>query len=707
MRTSTTWRSPSCKTQILAGTALSLLASAVLSPALADEIYVKAQKRSERVEDVPISISAVTAEQLEKQSITEVMFLQQVVPSLRLTRSGTFVQPTIRGIGSQVALPGLPQNITTYVDGYYVPTPAVSNFNLVNAAGVNVLKGPQGTLFGYNTTGGAIQITTQDPQHEPSGMARIGYGRFNHASFAFYGTTGVSEDLAVDLAAAYERGDGYVTNIFTGDEDAGEFDQYYVRSKVLWTPSDNARFTLGFSHSYEDDPRTQNVVARDQFSIAIAVPGAIIPDAPRIIAHDTPGYSRFESTSITLTSEFDLGFATLTSLTGFRKDKVEQGLDYEASSAALNFSHWTVPDETFTQEINLASAEGGRLNWVLGGFYLHTKDDYDYNTNGSSIFDSSNKTQSVAVFFDATYEIADSLFITGGGRYTWDKPEVYSYLYPFDSELIAEASFDDFTARGVIRYEPTESSSIYASFSQGYKAGALPASAFSATPIGPETINGYELGYKVNTGTVMANLAAFYYDYKDIQVTSYGAGGASTTVNAAKAESYGVDGDITWAVTPDFEVNLSASYVHAEYVDFPNATIGSIDDDPMSMTYGTITTSLFDATGSRVERTPRFSGNIGFDYGWDFAGGRMGLNGNVFYSGEYKFDVAGVLTQPEHVLVNLRATWIDPTERWELAAFGTNVTGEEYFRSSFIDPYAARTVYAEPAEWGVSVTAHF
>jgi len=707
------WGARDNKVQLLAGVAFAA-ATLFAAPAMAQnqsdqaaseesgEIVVTAQRRAEQLEDVPISIANVSGEDLETMSLGDVMALPQAVPSLRITRAGTFVQPSIRGIGSQVALPGLPQNITTYVDGYYVPTAGSTNFSLINIDAVNVLKGPQGTLFGYNTTGGAIQVNTRRPQHNPSGFVRGGYGADNTASLGFYGTAGLSDTLAVDLAAYYEQGDGFMTNIVNGDDDAGAYDQGYFRAQALIEPTDGISFRIAIAHSDEDDPRTQNVVARDGITIAAPIPGVIISTVPEEISHNQVGWARFTSNSLTITSDFDLGFATLTSYTGYREDTISQGLDYDASSAALNFSNWRVPNSTFTQEFNLTSNPSDNpLSWVLGAFYMHTEDEYDYNTNGFDIFDSVNKTISYAVFADGTYEVSDNLFVTLGGRYTWDNPQVHSFLYPFVLTTNAEADFSDFTGRAVVRYEFNENSNVYASFTQGYKAGALPASSFSTVPIEPESIDGYEVGFKTFTGPLRLDLAAFYYDYQDVQVTSYGAGGSSVTVNAAGVESYGVDAMIAWDVTPDLTLTLNGGWTQAEYTSFPNAT-GFVFNAGL----GTITTVLVDASGTRVERTPEFSGNFAVDYGFDLGGGRMGLNANLFYTGDFTFDAAGLLPQDSYTLLNVRATWTDPSERFDFSVFGTNLTDETYFVSSFIDPYAARAVYGDPALWGVSLTMH-
>ena len=670
------------------------------------EIVVTAQKRAERQEDVPVSISIVSGDALFQRGVDDVASLPQSVPALRITYAGTFVQPTIRGIGSQVALPGLPQNIPTYVDGYYVPDPAADNFNLVNTESVSVLKGPQGTLFGYNSTGGAIQITTRDPQQETSGLVRAGYASFNHLSTAFYGTTGLTDTLAVDTAAAFDRSDGYDKNIYTGDKNFGEYSDWYVRSKVKWTPVDGVSFLLAYYHNFNDNPFTQDVVARNRETVSIATPGALIPAGPREVAISTPSYSRLISDSYTLTSKFNLGFADLTSYTGYRTDTEDQALDYDASAPAVNGSAWTVPDKTTTQELDLTSKSGGRFNWVLGGFYMHAVDSYDYRTNGNPVFTSKNSTDSWAAFADGTYQVLDDLYFTAGTRYTTDHPWVAFDLIPLSFAEKGGVNFDNVSSRGVLRYKLTPDSNVYGSFTQGYKAGGLPASDFSLVPVKPEKINAYEVGYKVAQNAIRFNAAAFYYDYKDVQVTTYQFFG-STVANAASVHIYGLDADLTLQVTPDFDFTLSGAYAHARYENFPDASAWSQNLNPASPAYGVISQVGYDATGLPVERAPSFSGSLSANYGLDVASGRLVLNGNLFYTTKYYFDVAEQAPQNAYAVLNLRATWTDPTKHYDVSVFGTNVTNTKYYISSFIDPSAFRSVYGQPAMFGGNVTFHF
>jgi iron complex outermembrane receptor protein len=682
------------------------------------EIVITAQRRSERLQDVPISITSVTGAALEQKGIIDVAQLPQAIPSLRIDYAGNTVQPSIRGVGSQVAGPGFVSNVGVYVDGYYIPSPGATDINLVDISRVNVLKGPQGTLFGYNATGGAIQITTPTPEQETSGFARVGYGSHNDVNAAFFATTGITPMLAFNIAGSFDRGDGYITNIVTQDHKAGEYHTWSVRPKLLFTPTDNMSFLLVYAHSYNDDPWTNNSIARDKQTIGTIVPGNIIATDRSQVSNNAPNYVHLTSDSATLTSGFKFDFADLTSYTGWRRDLVSQGLEYDDTPANIYAAQWTIPDTTFTQEFDLASKSGGPLQWVVGAFYMDLKDVYHYNTSSAvspsgtgapfnPLFTSTNDTKSAAAFGDVTYQVTDKVFLTAGGRYSHDESCLSFDLYPVPLIGNGCTTFTNFSPRAVARYQIDSQSSVYGSFTEGYKSGTLPGSSFSFTPVEPEKIHAFEVGYKIANSAVQFNTAAFYYNYKDIQITAYGANGVSTTRNAAAAHIYGLDGDLTWDVTTDFALNVSGAYTHARYANFPNAIGFRQDLVPASPTFGQFGAFNINADGLFVQRTPDFAGSVGGSYGFSVGGGRLVLNANLFYTSKFYFDSVEQLPQGAYSLLNLRGTWTDRTGRYAVSLFGTNVTDKKYFAQNFTDTFASRAVYGPPALVGGTFTVHF
>lgn len=704
----------------LAFSTSALAQDAVAAAEVADtsnDIIVTAQKRSERLQDVPISIQAMTSAEIERKGVMQVSALPQAIPALRINYAGTNIQPSIRGIGSLVAGPGLYANIPVYIDGYYVPSPGASDFDLINIAAVNVLKGPQGTLFGFNATGGAIQLITRDPQFDPTMIARLTVGTHGQLGATFYGSTGITSNLAMDVAASYAQGDGFTRNIVTNDQDAGAYDRWSVRTKLLWEPTDGISFKLAYAHRQESNPRAVLTSARDGATVGINVPGNIIASDRDEVSMTGPAFFRVRSDSVTLTSNFDLGFADLTSYTGYRYDRIDQGLDYDTTPANIYSVIAAIPDKTITQEFNLTSKPGGPLSWVVGAFYMDATNTYHFNVNTpggegygapfTRLFNTENNLKSYAVFADATYEVIDNLFLTAGGRYSINKPHLNYELVKAGISDSGGTTFRDFSPRAVIRYEVSPQSSVYASYTKGYKTGTLPGSSFSLTPVDPETINAFEAGYKLANSLLRFNIAAYYYDYRDIQVTAYGTNGAGITRNAAKAEIYGLDGDLAINVTEDFSLNIGAAYTHAEYKDFPDA-IGMVQVlDPTAPNYGMFTNVNIDASGLPVARTPRFAGNIGASYGVDLADARLVLNANLFHTSSFFFDSVKQLPQAAYQVLNLKATWTDPSDTIDVSVFGTNVTNTKYRAYSQVDSYSIRQTWGEPSMVGVSFTARY
>jgi iron complex outermembrane recepter protein len=187
------------------------------------DIVVTAQRREEKAKDVPITLTTITAEALGQGDVQQLSDIAKLTPALRFDNYGGFVQPTIRGVGTAVSASGAGSNVGIYVDGFYAPNPLSNDFQLLNVSSVTVLKGPQGTLFGRNSTGGAIQVTTSDPSAETRGIAEVSYGRFNSQKYQAYITTG-SDTIAFDLAALYRKGDGFVRNIVTGSKKDAAYD---------------------------------------------------------------------------------------------------------------------------------------------------------------------------------------------------------------------------------------------------------------------------------------------------------------------------------------------------------------------------------------------------------------------------------------------------------------------------------------------------
>jgi iron complex outermembrane receptor protein len=681
------------------------------APASDGDIIVTAQRRDEKLTDVPISVTVLNADALNRSGVGATGDLGKVTPGLTMDRSGPFSQPTIRGIGSSVTGPGIGTSIATYIDGFYQPSTVSNDFQLADISSVQVLKGPQGTLFGRNSTGGAILVSTMDPTFDFSGSASVSYARFDEFRANAVVSGGLTDTLAAYGSVFYRSYKGFARDVVTGDHDQ-QSDQVVLRGKILWKPTDSFKMTLAYAHGDVDDPYGVAQTAYRGVSAAVGKPGAIVPTGRRDTAATERPFTHINYDSIYLTGELDLGGATLKSYTGWRDEVSRVRLDSDKSNYAFQTIGFEPRDRTFTQEFNLSSNGNGPLQWVLGAYYYRDRAAYnnlEVTPEGGSAFkflDAGLNTDAYALFADVTYEVVDRLFLTGGLRYNHEKTEgTFASILDGYTPTSASKNFNNVSPRAVIRYELTPRSNVYASFNVGYKAGTFNSTGLSTTPVNPEKVLAYELGYKMSSGGTRFEAAGFYYDYRDLQVTSYvnvaGAGSTALLTNAAKARIWGLDASLSQALTGGLRVELGASYVDAQYKSFPGATHYLYDGA------GNITVSPDDASGNPMIRTPKFTGRVALDYETDVGGGAMRANLSYSYRSKVNFDPFGETRQGGYGLLDARISWTEPSERVTFSLFGRNLTDETYYSVVTLQQESWPANFGEPLSIGGQVAVKF
>ncbi|MHA3791144.1 TonB-dependent receptor [Sphingomonas sp. YL-JM2C] len=679
-------------------------APAAAEDGVIEDIVVTAQRRTERLEDVPIAITSLGGSALEASSVTRVSQLPTLVPGLRLDQSGTFAQPTIRGVGSSVAGPGLSSNVGTYIDGFYVPNSLTSDLALLSVSNVQVLKGPQGTLFGRNATGGAILVTTRDPSHETTVTARASYQSFNHLNIGGYASTGLSDKVAMDVTGYFERGDGFVRSLIDGHKEA-KFKKWAVRTKMLAELSDTAKFTLAYSHQYADDPTFVAKNSYNGLSAGSVVPGALTPSGRRDVANNYETQSRINGDAFYLTGEFDLGFATLKSLSQYRDERTFIANDNDSSSASVVHSNYQSIDKSFTQEVNLSGETSDAFKWLLGGYYFWNDIRYpsvNVSINGAPFAKtqgSINKINAYAAFADGTYQVSDRLFLTGGLRYSIEKATLHLDM-PSNGINDGSETWKSLTPRAVVRYELADRTSVYASYSKGFKSGQLPAGSNRIEPVRPEKIDAFEVGFKTARRGLRFDASAYYYDYKDLQVTAFLSPG-SIVRNAASAEIYGVEAQVAADLSSQLSVSLGGAYTHAKYKDFTTAV------RYVQGSSGFFSVQTVDASGFTMQRAPKFTGTADITYKIPVGDGDLTLNGNLYYTTRVYFDPVEQFYQNGYALLNLRATYTLPNKAWSFSVFGTNVTDTSYRNQVQPASGAVQQGYGEPAVIGVQASYHF
>jgi iron complex outermembrane receptor protein len=707
-----------CGLLVAAATAGSALAqSATDKGSTLGEVIVTAQRRSERLQDVPITITNVTADQLKNANIQSLAGIQKVTPALRFDNQGPFYQPTIRGVGSAIVTTGAGANVGIYIDGFYSPNPEAADLQLLNVENVQVLKGPQGTLFGRNTTGGAILVSTGKPSTKTSGMLDVSYGSYNALRYEGYGTTGIGDRVAVDGGYVMSQGDGWQKNITTGDDKVGAYRNWSLRLGANVDVTDDVSVLFRYARHSTNDPSSMENNSLVQngrvLNIGAVIPRAMVATRPDEVSRPLPVGFQSRSDIYQLTPKFELPFGTLTSYTQYRKEDGTFRQD-AATSAPIFYGIIPVNDRTFSQEFLLTSKAGPRLQWTAGAFYLDYRDSFAANISqgGGPIFraaSSYSDTVTEAAYADLTYQLLDKLYVTAGARYSHDEVRHSWYEIASTGRVYAPTlKGDKVTPRFVLRYAFDPETSAYASFTRGYKAGIYNLGGDSLVPVEPEKITAYEVGVKHAERRFAVNASAYYYDYTNLQVASYGLVNSvpiSEITNAATSRIYGVEADGRYAVSDNFQVNGSAAYTHARYRHFPNAPGYVPVGGPAG---GPIAATIVDASGLAMQRAPDFTATAGARYTVDLAGGQLALSGTVYHSSEVFFDTAAQISQKPYNTLGLRAEWTDPSNRYTIALYGDNVTGTRYLSSAQASvPLAVLTNWSPPAMIAGEISAKF
>ena len=769
------------------------------------EIVVTAQKRSESLQRTPVAVSAFNSDTLEARQISGVEQLQFNVPSLVFAELVGFSQLSLRGIGSDLTTTAGEPTVATFQDGVYVGqlfSQSVPSFDLER---VEVLRGPQGTLYGRNSTGGAINYITRAPSYEAGGNLAVQYGSYDRALIEGGATGTIVPDLVAGrVTVKYDRRDGYRRNLFDG-RDYDDNDQISAQAALLIEPSASLKATLrgditrqksspvqqfvaGLPVASQVSPQTPvgifslpgpvlaaipglfspaDIARLGNGSVAdlfgLARPGAAGPDPTESLdfQNDFAPRTRVDLRGTSATLDWNLGGAALKSITAYRYSKLRTSSDSDGTSAAIIYIDPILQtSKQFTQEFNL-SGEGldDRLDWLVGAFYLHDRSNVRsdifvpslgdlivasgsftsatpppvFNLSQPFIpnllqviadpvfgrtlvggiipataflgFGTKQDSESIAGFGQATVAATDRLRLTAGLRYTHDTKEVsrtiHSNFIPAAALCDTESkrSWGAVTGTAGIDYDVAPRTLGYAKVSRGYKAGGFNPGECTGS-FDPETIWAYEGGLKTTfaQGQVRVNTAAFYYDFQNIQFTTYN-GNASTIKNAANAKLYGLEVEST--IAPEalrgLTLDGSASYIHSRY--------GSqLLQDPLAL-------ATLDIGGNQLIRAPKWKVNLGAQYELQTASlGDFTLRGEGSYTSKVYHDVfngeapsQGATVEPGFWIANARLIWEPADTRFQAQLFVENIGNQLYAFSRAASATAAVIAgqFSAPRTFGV------
>ena len=675
-----------------------------------EEVVVVAQRRAENLQDVPIAITAMSVETLEAAGITGTQDLFILTPGLNSNSVGGYGQPRIRGIGTTADTPTLENPIATYVDGVYYAHQGGSILSLNNIERIEVLKGPQGTLFGRNATGGLIHIITREPQQDFEGRVGVGYENYDTITANAYIGGGISDNLAADIALYLrEQGDGYGKNILTG-QDINKMDNFAGRSKWIWTPSEVTKATF-----IADYARSDGAMAQAPAPGTTPLGGA--PDLnDQDIAVPAPYKNTFNQGGASLRIEHDFGEVSLVSTTAYRKSR---GTIFFPNSgqdpAFLTLVQLYDRAEQASQEFQLQSTGDSAIDWTAGAFLFYADGGWrPVELSGGALvpfsrilLSSDQSTHSAALYGQGTIGFG-ATDVTLGLRYTidrrkWDLLQEFEApfpLGPFSDE--GKKTFKKLTWRAAIDHEFNKGLMLYASANRGFKSGGFNDLQLPAAPYLPEQLDAYEVGFKsvLFDQKVRLNTAAFYYDYKNLQATRY-QNGILLLFNGAGAEVYGMDLDAEALVTSRLRFGAGLSLVHGRYTSFPNADITTPAPGG-----GTIIVTG-EAEGNRLNYTPDWTFNLSANYSVPLPVGSLDLALVYFHSDGFVGSSDERLRQKPYDILNVSASWTSDDEAWKVSVFGRNITDEQYASAIYAQENGDGVQYAAPLTYGVSIQRTF
>ena len=673
---------------------------AMASPAMAqsgevsrdfDQIVVTASKTGETLlQRTPIAITALSADELEYSYVTQLDEIALRVPGMFTGGTTGFGMPlTLRGITSRTTGVGVDPAISVYVDGVPFGRSLGTALDLIDIEQIEVLRGPQGTLWGRNSIGGAVSIRTRRPSGEFGAYLEGSYGNFDQRRIrgSIEGPV-VADKVAANLTYSDFRRDGFQENT-ADDRDLNNRVSRTFRGSVLLTPSDDLEIT--FSGDW--------AVNNTRLAFGTITPGVIAD--PDVVSVSADNRFDTEQSGLSATIEYDLGaFGQFTSVTAFRDYKTN--LVSDSDSTALDLVEFLSLESAnqFSQELRLNGAVSDRFQWLFGLHYFRETAEIDFGVFNLVVDPttpvletfSQTETKSYAAFGQGQYNLTDNLRLSAGLRYTYDRKDLN-----FNSTFVGQASDDGtsrvLTPRFVLDYQATDDLLVYASASRGYNAGGFTFSS-SQDFFDPEFVWAYELGFKsvFAGGRGLLNVAGFYADYTDLQVTTTTQIGVDETQNAATAEIYGAEAEFSLRLFDNFELMASAAYTQAKFLEFlrefPNGDV-------------------VDNAGNLIQRAPEWTTNVIAAYTEDLSDfGTLRLQGEYSYVGRLFFnsDNNPLSEGGRYSLFNASATLEIDDSQWFVSLFGKNLSNEREI-DAFTQPGAGSSLvlYIPPRTYGVRV----
>lgn len=650
-----------------------------------EEITVTAQRFASSIQTTPIAVSAFSANMLDERQVMNIADLNSQVPGILIQPApgiSNIARVVLRGIGQENGGVLYDPAVGIYVDNVYQPRPQNQFFDFFDIERVEVLRGPQGTLYGRNTSGGAMKIVTRRPSSELLYGGDVAFGSYNTTDFRGYVSGGLTEGIAASLSAVFRRRDGYLTAPAYGPNKVNDRNSLGVRAKLLFELGDSAELEL--SGSYVRD-RTEIALGTPRTSLpGVNNPNAV-PDRD-LLSTEFSGYRAQKTDSYNVSANLTVDLSdtvSVLSTTAYGHMYNLTGTPLVQTATGVIGTSYDFKDDFFSQELTL-NYTSDALKLVGGLFYFHEKgkqnDTAPYNTPA----DKDRTTDAYAVFGQGTLELFEGFSVIAGLRYTQEKAK-FSQFYPTFAQFIpspqsASRTFKKVTPKFGIDWELNPNAFFYASYTEGFKSGGFnsisPGTIINGVRGAPvsydaEQVKSYEVGGKfmLLDRRLRLNVAAFRADYEGIHLPVFFPGTAiSTTNNAAGARVQGIELETSWRITPEFEIYGTGAVTDGDYTSaFPCAIFN---------------TQIVDCQDRDLKGLSPFKSTVGFSLDLPgFADGVFNLDGSWEHSAKFYNNVSNTIeitATPTYDLFNASIGWTDASGKFSVTLEGRNITDKQF-----------------------------
>ncbi|PCI52600.1 MAG: hypothetical protein COB36_14735 [Alphaproteobacteria bacterium] len=705
-----------------------------------DEITVTAQRRSTDLQTTASAISAYSGTDLSDRSMTNIENMGQFNPSMDVSLYQGEAQVYIRGIGYSGIIGGTDSSTALHINGVYMSRSSAAVPGFFDVERIEVVKGPQGTLYGRNATSGSVNIISKSPTEDFSAEASLSVGNYDaYRAFAAVSGPLAGDKVRARIAVQKENHAGYTTLVrpisnplalepVTGEAESK--DDITARLTLEMNPNDNVKVTLTGDYYEANDSQSvwlylnRGTATNPFFQDYLADNGGVLPEIrSRTIGSELEHVNKPVIWGLTGRVDWDIGEYGLTSITAYKETHPLNRNDLD-TTAAFGVSQYREEDHRqISQEIQISSPSGEALEWILGLYYFKEDNDvrneyflpfvdeqYGLPSNPECCLLKLNgtaETESFAVFGEATYDVSDNLEIVLGGRYSTEKrggfnAVVFENFIPGVLDNVAtfeDETFNSFTPKIGLNYTVDDDIFVYASVSKGFKSGGFNIGSYQNTPFNPEEIRAYEFGVKADLldRRLRLNSAVFYYDYTDLQIQDV-EGNNTIVRNAANAQIKGFELEGIALISEEFKIDFGFTYLDAKFKD-------AMLLDPKHPELG-----IQDLEGFRLPRAPKFKAVLGLEYRVAFDNDdSLTLRGDWSWQDETFFSAFNIeeLGQKSYHWLKARATYATADGQWKYSVFIDNIADEVVatngtYNGDIIDATATGSL-ATPRLYGLEI----